>query len=476
MKFLLLIATILSISSASKEERTLDLGNGESLTIAFSKSLQLEERDTPVDDMDVETWMKLVSDYDPTLVPDYTDHDCNTIREFEAGTLFPEYLNRNRATLWEEKDGKRQEFDKGSRWKDDIVKYNHAYGIPIVGQAHFTDDSLKRACYLVRFLLADNEGYRRMAYLSRMYIFGQKGGKCCPANMGNSALSCACALTTTFPIKQITTPSHEIGHWMLSHVFPAMVKTGYLKIPEFNATNNPEYKYTKPNGVCDDVVAEHLSKKVGDLYDFVWNSMEQSNGGQCAWQHYFMSLMHGDFLNLQSGGKPKEYNRKQGREQRPNTFKIFEQLWPCNNNYLSVCEDAAYGFTKGMAQRFVIGKSDPNDRSKTICRDDIDKPDIEEDQIQKLSPVPSEDESFARLDWEGIYKEDGFTRYQSGQDKCFKTIQKGGNMGYGWVKTNTKLGGIEKGNFYPEAIKDSLKDSNEFAWWHREGKFLPGSH
>ena len=55
--------------------------------------------------------------------------------------------------------------------------------------------------------------------------------------------------------------------------------------------------------------------------------------------------------------------------------------------------------TKGMAQRFVMGKTDPNDRSKTICRDDIDKPDIQEDQIQELSPVPSEDET--RLDWEG---------------------------------------------------------------------------
>ena len=121
--------------------------------------------------------------------------------------------------------------------------------------------------------MADNEGYRRMAYLSRMYIFGQKGGKCCPANMGNSALSCTCVLSTTFPIKQITTPSHEIGHWMLSHVFPAMVKTGYLKLPEFNTTNNPEYKYTKPNGVCSSLCANWAAGAVDPYFFSLFTSM-----------------------------------------------------------------------------------------------------------------------------------------------------------------------------------------------------------
>ena len=40
-----------------------------------------------MDDMDVETWMKLVSDYDPTLVPDYTDHDCNAIEQSKTTAL-----------------------------------------------------------------------------------------------------------------------------------------------------------------------------------------------------------------------------------------------------------------------------------------------------------------------------------------------------------------------------------------------------
>ena len=109
------------------------------------------DRDTPKDDFDEETWMKLASNYDPSLIPDYTDHDCKTIRQFEAGKLVPEYLNRNRMKKWEKKGNeKKKVFDNDSKWKDDIVKYNYAYGIPIVGQTHFTDESLKRACYLVR--------------------------------------------------------------------------------------------------------------------------------------------------------------------------------------------------------------------------------------------------------------------------------------------------------------------------------------
>ena len=322
---------------------------------------------------------------------------------------------------------------------------------------------------LLRFLLADNEGFRRMAFLSRMYIFGEKGGICCPANVGNPGLSCPCALSTTFPIRQITTPSHEIGHWMLAHVFPAMVKTGYLKLPEFDTSNNPQYIYTKPYGICDNQIAEQLSRKAGDLYDFVWNSIKEGTNKQyqCTWHHYFMHWMHKDFLSLESGGQPKEKARKEGRKQRPNMFNIFKRLWPCNNSYLSVCEDAAYGFTKGMAQRFIIGKSDPDDRSKMICRNDIDKTEIE--KVEELSPVPSEDDSFARLSWEGIFKDEGFSsKYPSGQDKCYKTIQKGGSMGYGWVKDGIRLSGIKKGKFYPEVIRNSLKDSNEFAWWLRK--------
>ena len=33
---------------------------------------------------------------------------------------------------------------------DHFTKWNHAYGIPIFGIESFSDDSMRRACYLVR--------------------------------------------------------------------------------------------------------------------------------------------------------------------------------------------------------------------------------------------------------------------------------------------------------------------------------------
>ena len=39
-------------------------------------------------------------------------------------------------------------------------KFNHAYGIPILGSDKVTDKAMKRACYTVRFMLADREDLR----------------------------------------------------------------------------------------------------------------------------------------------------------------------------------------------------------------------------------------------------------------------------------------------------------------------------
>lgn len=43
-------------------------------------------------------------------------------------------------------------------------KYTHAYGIPVVGSASPSDESLKRACYVLRFLLADRRILRHFLY------------------------------------------------------------------------------------------------------------------------------------------------------------------------------------------------------------------------------------------------------------------------------------------------------------------------
>ena len=73
-------------------------------------------------------------------IPEYSKlitHDCNTIRKFDVNNLeMEDWINNGRT--W---TGKKLV---------NFVKYNHAYGIPILGRAEFTDDSMRRACYLVR--------------------------------------------------------------------------------------------------------------------------------------------------------------------------------------------------------------------------------------------------------------------------------------------------------------------------------------
>ena len=43
-------------------------------------------------------------------------------------------------------------------------KYTHAYNIPIVSSDKVSDDALKRACYVVRFMLADRLVLRQNMY------------------------------------------------------------------------------------------------------------------------------------------------------------------------------------------------------------------------------------------------------------------------------------------------------------------------
>ena len=46
-------------------------------------------------------------------------------------------------------------------------KYTHAYGIPILSSLQASDKALQRACYIVRFMLADREDLRRAQYYNK---------------------------------------------------------------------------------------------------------------------------------------------------------------------------------------------------------------------------------------------------------------------------------------------------------------------
>ncbi|XP_046559307.1 uncharacterized protein LOC124268382 [Haliotis rubra] len=57
-------------------------------------------------------------------------------------------------------------------------KYTEAYGIPVLGSVNVPDDALRRACYILRFLLADHSGVRQSYYRlsGRVAVIGAREG------------------------------------------------------------------------------------------------------------------------------------------------------------------------------------------------------------------------------------------------------------------------------------------------------------
>jgi len=383
---------------------------------------------------DVEDWK------DMTGVPDYQKlitHDCNTIREFT--------LNK---TLNTEPSVMEEWISQNRNWKgvNKFVKYNWAYGIPILGMEHFTDDSMRRSCYLVRYLLAGNEQFRKYIYKSKMYIKGDRGGFCCMPNVGNAGQSCPCAAhkKPSFPIKQIFTFAHEMAHWYIGRVLPKMHATGGLTLPEF--INTTSWSWQQPYD-CEDPTKKREINPVGA---FLWNSgMQDKVQGNtktdpCKTHHYFIYTGQDKYLSLPCGGECKKATRAMLKSKNPNLSNLLENLWPCDNDYVSVCEDSAYGMTKGLAQRLIIGKSDdPSDPSKMTCRDD-DTAEIDTTEMNALSPIPKED----------VFK----PTEKYNQDHCMSVINRGG-----WLTDAKKNYELPFGK-----VAESLHLSHERAWWLRK--------
>ena len=85
-----------------------------------------------------------------------------------------------------------------------------------------------------RFMMADNEGMRRIAYIKGMYVYAERGGFATSEapNVGNSGLDCQCTFEP-FPIRQIETAAHETTHLWLTRIGSVMYKEGFLKVPKF---------------------------------------------------------------------------------------------------------------------------------------------------------------------------------------------------------------------------------------------------
>ena len=137
---------------------------------------------------------------------------------------------------------------------------------------------------------------------------------------------------------------------------------------------------------------------------------------------------------------------------------IMQVLSQCDNDYISECEDSAYGMTKGISQRLIIGKSNPTDQSSMTCNDH-DTPDIEE--VSNISEVPSED----------ILKDD-LTQKSHFQYPCLGVISD-----EGWVSnkpfTDSHMGLYRRNNYLlidgPRInLNDLPEDKKDAAWWLRK--------
>jgi len=440
----LLLVCLWSFVGGETIEKEFDFGDGQTLTLGFSPDLMRNP--------------------DWGLKDDFIDHDCNTIRDFDSSTPYSseaeEWIYRYRRNWNTEKYFQ-------------LVKYNHAYGIPVLGMPWFTDDSMRRACYLVRFLFADNEWFRRYARASTMVVKGAWGGISPPAQAGNQGQSCPCGHDKPvprrknkdgtlkkleknhFPSLSIFATAHEMGHVYIAYVLTEMEKAGRLTVPKF--INSTVWNWTQPynapfgdkNKWCGRT--ESSSKREGKVHDFIWNALQQDSLkgttkiDRCQNEHFFIYTGQDKFLGFPSGGEPKKKKRKYLKENNTNLWNLLEKIWPCNNNYLSVCEDSAYGMTKGLTEKLRIGKHDPDSPADMVCKDDIDKPEIDEDEMQKLSPVPTEDVSIPKyVDWN--------------KEKCLKVAREGE-----FLTSKQKLGDLEEGQ-----VAKSLVDSNEYGWWLRK--------
>ena len=243
--------------------------------------------------------------------------------------------------------------------------------------------------------------------------------------------------SSTFPIKNIFAPHHEFAHWYISRVLPRMVENGDLVLPDF--ISQGDYEWAEPsNSICPG--SEGSYENSGKAHAFIWNSMRQDSKieDQCKLHHYFISAGQ-HYIGLEGNGEMLENGRRIAKSRSLNIYKMYKILFPCDNPYVSICEDFAYGMTKGLAQKLIIGQSKEGSPSEMVCRSDVDKPELTE--IRAIKSVPQND---------FVQDKKWFV------DKCKRVLRTGG-----WI-TGSKLGDLKQGE-----VERALEDGNEYAWWLR---------
>ncbi|XP_064619285.1 uncharacterized protein LOC135482814 [Lineus longissimus] len=218
---------------------------------------------------------------------------------------------------------------------DFYQKYTHAYGIPILGSANVSDSALKRACYMVRFLLADRPDLRETFY--KMF--------------GRFALMSTVEMTTDIPEH-----SHmDKDFWDarargLGATRDRPLSTGgeentlCLKQDRYPKEDIPLHEFAHGvhliaakyaiEGFEDRLTASYLSAKLKGL----WNNTYAMTNLMEYWAEAVQSYFNDDDISISGNGIHNHIHTRKGlKNYDPDIFALCQEIWPCDNTFLHRC-------------------------------------------------------------------------------------------------------------------------------------------
>ncbi|CAG2224479.1 unnamed protein product [Mytilus edulis] len=233
------------------------------------------------------------------------------------------------------KDLRSKNFMKPNGLDQFYQKYTEAYGIPVIGSDQVSDNALRRACYVVRFMFADNKDVRTSYYkrYGRVAVIGASEGttdipehRWLPKRLnertrglgatdyapvctaGEENASCFCK--DKYFLEDIFV--HEIAHG--AHLLGAK-----YAIAGWNKRLIKQFEAAKRKGLWKRTYA-------------MSSSAEYFAEGV---QSYFNVNTH---LDKTDGVHGPISNQKRLQEYDPELYNLIHEVFPCKNTFLKRCE------------------------------------------------------------------------------------------------------------------------------------------
>ncbi|XP_076096845.1 uncharacterized protein LOC143067450 isoform X1 [Mytilus galloprovincialis] len=214
-------------------------------------------------------------------------------------------------------------------------KYTEAYGIPILSSWNVNDDALKRACYITRFLFADNYAVRNSFY--------QRSGR--------SAVIGVHEGTTSIPEHSHMDPSFWDNRARgLGATDSAPVSTGgeenLLCLQNDRYHSEDIYLHEFAHGVANLGARYGISGWFQRLENQYKTAKQQG-----LWAHTYSMSSSAEYFaeGVQSFFNVNDYSatpngihgpistRDKLRTYDPALYQLIEEVWPCHNTYLKRC-------------------------------------------------------------------------------------------------------------------------------------------